>query len=180
MKPSFIDESDKVKQIVKEEISKLKKESDIVDGSKGKGKLAALITDIKATGSATGSTGSTTGSITGPVSESTMAVPIPDGSIHKHDSDISCPECGIGHIHQLKESESGGSGSGLVYKCTGPNCGEEYVMISKNSDFKCATCGVPIKRPSEGSKIQVSSCPFCSGRKAAKFNWNGLWNARNR
>lgn len=87
----------------------------------------------------------------------------------KHDHDIFCPTCGDGHIHKL-----GGSSSGLTVKCTGDKCGEEFVLVPKKSDYKCTTCGLPLKKPEEGSKHKVESCPMCGNLRSIEFNLEEL------
>lgn len=83
---------------------------------------------------------------------------------HSHD-DVSCPTCGDGHIHKI-------IGNGLTAKCTGKNCGEEYVLVPKSADYKCENCGIPVKKPPKDKKIE--SCPFCGGGKAALFDYKKL------
>jgi DNA-directed RNA polymerase subunit RPC12/RpoP len=90
----------------------------------------------------------------------------PDQAIDDKDI-IKCPTCHNGHIHNMETD-------GVSYKCTGPECGKEYVMIDKSADYKCVGCGAPIKRP-EDEKLKIDSCPFCKGKKAVKFDWNKLW-----
>lgn len=84
---------------------------------------------------------------------------------------INCPNCRSGHIHALMTGE-GKKYDGISYKCTGPDCGKEFVMVDKSSDYKCSTCNAPIKRP-EGRDLD--NCPFCKGTKAMKFDWSRLW-----
>ena len=80
---------------------------------------------------------------------------------------IACPTCHDGHVHSVEPN-------GVSYKCTGPNCGKEYIMVDKAADYKCANCGVPIKRP-EDEKLKMDACPFCKGKKAVKFDWGKVW-----
>ena len=99
------------------------------------------------------------------------SVPIisPEQAVDDEDM-IKCPTCHTGHVHALKSD-------GLVYKCTGPDCNEEFVMVPKTAGYKCAGCGGPIKRP-EDPKYNLDACPFCGGKKAVKFNWGKLWKAK--
>lgn len=89
--------------------------------------------------------------------------------IHSHD-DILCPTCNKGHIHKMETDKTG-----LVHKCTGPGCGEEYVMVNKKADYKCLRCNGPLKKPSEGKELD--SCPFCGSTRAVHFDWGKLWKA---
>ena len=101
----------------------------------------------------------------------------PDGHVHTQipiispdqavDDGIACPTCHKGHVHSVETD-------GVTYKCTGPDCGKEYVMVDKTADYKCVNCGVPIKRP-EDDKLKMDSCPFCKGKKAVKFDWSKAW-----
>ncbi len=95
-----------------------------------------------------------------------LNIPIvsPDNVI---DDGISCPTCRNGHVHAVESD-------GVTFKCTGPNCGKEYVMVDKSADYKCVGCGSPIKRP-EDEKMKIDSCPFCHGKKAVKFDWGKVW-----
>lgn len=91
--------------------------------------------------------------------------------------DIPCPTCaagggdsqGDGHIHKLDTDNTG-----LVYKCNNEKCGFEYVLTPRSADYKCSTCGLPIKKPGDDSKVKDMSCPFCHGTKAVKFDWSKL------
>ncbi len=83
------------------------------------------------------------------------------------DDGVSCPTCHNGHVHAVESD-------GVTYKCTGPNCGKEYVMVDKTADYKCVGCGSPIKKP-EDEKMKMDSCPFCHGKKAVKFDWGKVW-----
>ncbi len=83
------------------------------------------------------------------------------------DDGIKCPTCHKDHVHSVEPD-------GVTYKCTGPNCGKEYVMVDKTADYKCVGCGGPIKRPEE-ENIKMESCPFCKGKKAVKFDWGKVW-----
>jgi ribosomal protein L37AE/L43A len=74
-----------------------------------------------------------------------------------HDK-VDCPTCGVGHVHKV-------IGNGLTLKCTGDKCGEEFVMVSKSADHACRNCGFPLKKPSEGKKL--NACPFCGTSKGA-------------
>lgn len=88
----------------------------------------------------------------------------------KHD-DVLCPTCHDGHVHRIETN-------GLSVKCTGPNCGKEYVLVDKTADYQCATCGVPIKKPNDPKSIE--GCPFCSGKKAFKYDWSKTWKVLNK
>ncbi len=72
--------------------------------------------------------------------------------------DVNCPTCGVGHVHKVVSN-------GLTLKCTGDKCGEEFVMLSKSADHSCRNCGFPLKKPSEGKKLDA--CPFCNSSKGA-------------
>jgi DNA-directed RNA polymerase subunit RPC12/RpoP/ElaB/YqjD/DUF883 family membrane-anchored ribosome-binding protein len=78
------------------------------------------------------------------------------------ENDILCPTCHKGHIHKL-------SSDGMVAKCTGEGCTEEYILVPKSSDYKCIGCGLPIKKL-PGDK-QLDDCPFCGSTKAKKFDF---------
>ncbi len=86
---------------------------------------------------------------------------------------IFCPTC-RGHMHVMEQR-------GNVLKCTGPGCQEEMVLVPKSADYRCVSCGVPIKRPKEkeGEKDSKDSngCPFCHGKKAIHYDWSKVWNA---
>jgi DNA-directed RNA polymerase subunit RPC12/RpoP len=83
------------------------------------------------------------------------------------DDGVACPTCHNGRIRSIELG-------GVSYKCTGPNCGKEYIMVDKAADYKCVNCGIPIKRPDDG-KIQLYACPNCKGKKAVKFDWRNVW-----
>lgn len=87
-------------------------------------------------------------------------------SVHDHDNEISCPTCG-NHIHKL-------TSNGLVAKCTGEKCGTEYIMVPKNADSKCTTCGMMWKKPNEKSNYEVADCPMCGNKRALEFNLKEL------
>jgi rubrerythrin len=86
-------------------------------------------------------------------------------------NNILCPDCEKGHIHRLDIDKTG-----LVFKCTGPECGEEYVLTPKDADYKCTNCSAPIKKPKNEEIVKAMSCPFCKSAKAVKFDWSKLWN----
>lgn len=69
-------------------------------------------------------------------------------------------------FHKLEKADN----TGLSLKCTGPNCGKEYVLADRDADFKCTGCGFPIKRPEDKSK-DIENCPLCGSEDAVKFNW---------
>lgn len=88
----------------------------------------------------------------------------------KDNNGTFCPTClANDHKHKMVADELG-----LKYRCTGPECKKEYVMVDKTSDFRCLNCNAPIKRP-ENEKIKLESCPFCNGKKSMKFDWGKLW-----
>ena len=95
-----------------------------------------------------------------------VKIPIidPDQAV---ENGVACPTCHDGHVHSVEPD-------GVSYKCTGPNCGKEYIMVDKTADYKCTNCGVPIKRP-ENEKSKMDACPFCKGKKAVKFDWGKVW-----
>lgn len=96
-----------------------------------------------------------------------------------HEEDIiNCPTCHSGHMHALTKDmgKDGKKHNGVSYRCTGPGCGNEFVMVDKKADYKCANCNAPIRKPIDDSKAtEYDGCPFCSGKKAVKFDWNRLW-----
>lgn len=96
-----------------------------------------------------------------------------------HEEDIiNCPTCHTGHMHALTKDmgKDGKKHNGVSYKCTGPGCGNEFVMVDKKADYKCSNCSAPIRKPVDESKAtEYDGCPFCNGKKAVKFDWNRLW-----
>lgn len=87
------------------------------------------------------------------------------------DSIIDCPTCGEGHVHRMQGvGEGKGEGIGR-YKCTGPNCKEEYVLVDPSSDYVCKDCGMPHKRPKSEDISKKVSCPFCHGTKMNTYDW---------
>lgn len=90
------------------------------------------------------------------------------GTAEEHNDIINCPTCHTGHVHIVEPN-------GVTFKCTGPNCGKEFVMVDKSSDYKCTNCGGPLKKP-EDDKIKMDTCPFCHGAKAVKYPWAKIWN----
>ncbi len=85
--------------------------------------------------------------------------------VHDHDhnhEDIPCPTCMKGGMHKMV-------GSGLNLKCADGSCGKEYVIVPKDADAKCKTCGLPLN-----SGIKVDSCPFCHGTGAKLFDFSKL------
>lgn len=82
---------------------------------------------------------------------------------HKHDDDIDCPACKTGHVHKLKNDESG------TFKCMGNNCGKEYHLISTTPDFQCVNCGTPIDKPPKELEDKYS-CPTCGKDHFKEFN----------
>lgn len=86
---------------------------------------------------------------------------------HNHEEDIDCPTCGThnGHSHKLISI-----GKGKLV-CTGPNCKEEYNLISANPDFACTNCSTPIKKPETlDDNDDTYSCPTCGNKKFKEFN----------
>ena len=82
---------------------------------------------------------------------------------HIHD-DIDCPTCNKGHVHKM-------TSDGLTLKCTGDKCNEEFILMPKHADYVCDECGLPMKKPPEGNKIE--GCPFCGNKKALLIE-NGI------
>jgi Zn finger protein HypA/HybF involved in hydrogenase expression len=80
---------------------------------------------------------------------------------HNHE-DIPCPTCMKGGMHKMV-------GNGLNLKCADGSCGKEYVIVPKDADAKCKTCGLPLN-----SGIKVDSCPFCHGTGAKLFDFSKL------
>ncbi len=76
----------------------------------------------------------------------------------KSHENVDCPTCGTSHVHKV-------IGNGLTLKCTGDKCREEFVMLSKSADHSCINCGLPLKKPPEGKKLDT--CPFCGSGKGA-------------
>ncbi len=92
------------------------------------------------------------------------------------DDIIDCPICHKGHVHAL--IGDGKKHNGVSYKCTGPGCGKEYVMVDKSADYKCTNCNAPIKKPTDDTVAAgYDGCPFCHGTKAVKFDWSKVWSA---
>lgn len=92
----------------------------------------------------------------------------------RSEKDLLCPTCHTGHVHRLESDKSG-----LVYKCHGDKCGYEFVMVAKDSDYKCVGCGAPLKKPEkEEHAKEMEGCPFCKNKKAIKFDWQKLWNLK--
>jgi Zn finger protein HypA/HybF involved in hydrogenase expression len=86
-----------------------------------------------------------------------------------HVHDLLCPTCKRGHVHKMESD-------GLSVKCIGPECGKEYVLIDKKSDYQCATCGVPIKKPEDPDVAKnMAGCPFCGGKKSVRHDWSKTW-----
>jgi hypothetical protein len=85
---------------------------------------------------------------------------------HNHSDDVvDCPTCRKpGHV--LKSI-----GHGKV-ACTGPNCGDEYALISTKPDYKCTTCGLPHKRPIGNE--ENDDCPMCGNTNFLKYDWSKI------
>lgn len=83
---------------------------------------------------------------------------------HKHENeDIDCPTCKTGHVHKLKEKEG-------MFKCTGPDCGKEYHLISTTPDFQCVNCGTPVDKPLSKELEDKYSCPTCGKDHFKEFD----------
>lgn len=93
------------------------------------------------------------------------------------DDIVDCPTCHKGHVHAMVTGAGDGKKhDGVSYKCTGPGCGKEYIMVDKSADYKCANCNAPIKKPTDDNVAAgYDGCPFCHGKKAVKFDWNKVW-----
>jgi len=91
------------------------------------------------------------------------------------EKDILCPTCHTegrtGHIHRVDTDKTG-----LIWKCNGKDCGFEAVLTPMNSDYKCAGCGMAIKKPVKEDLAKDMVCPFCRSKKANRFEWSKLWN----
>lgn len=83
---------------------------------------------------------------------------------HDHD-DVFCPTCTKGHVHKMDKD-------GLTMKCAYGKCGKEFVIVPKDANAKCETCGIPLQTPSS-DKI-LDACPFCGGKKAKMFDFSKL------
>ena len=83
----------------------------------------------------------------------------------KEKNDILCPTCHTGHLHKMEQT-------GLTVKCVGDKCGKEYVLLDTTADYRCQNCGIPLKKPEDPNSIYA--CPYCSGRKAVKFDWGKI------
>jgi len=80
---------------------------------------------------------------------------------------VDCPTC----EHNLKRIGK------LKIKCTGPDCENEYALVSKKSDHQCTNCGLPIKKPTKES--DEVSCPFCKSEHFKPFDWKKIKNRFN-
>jgi DNA-directed RNA polymerase subunit RPC12/RpoP len=89
------------------------------------------------------------------------------GHEHSHESklvdEIDCPSCKTGHVHKLKNDESG------LFKCTGPECGKEYHLVSTTPDFQCIGCGTPIDKPPKELE-NTYTCPTCGKDHFQEFD----------
>ncbi len=83
----------------------------------------------------------------------------------KEKNDILCPTCHIGHLHKMEQT-------GLTVKCVGDKCGKEYVLLDTTADYRCQNCGIPLKKPEDPKSLD--GCPYCSGKKAVKFDWGKI------
>lgn len=113
--------------------------------------------------------------------------------LEEMEKDVLCPTCvdmkrvgagigtkladkGLDEIKQIHEKfhkleRIDGDNSGLMVRCTGPDCGKEYGLVDLDADQKCTTCGYPLKKPGDKSK-DIEVCPLCGGKKATKYNWS--------
>lgn len=84
------------------------------------------------------------------------------------DSGVFCPTCDQGkHEHKVS---FGNAGSGkLVGKCTGDECGEEFILVPKKPDYACTTCGLPFKKDIN-EKNDIKSCPLCGNVRTLGFD----------
>lgn len=91
--------------------------------------------------------------------------------VHQHiDLASDCPTC---RGHTLKVE-------GITAKCTGPNCGKEYLLLekikkiedkSKRKDLLCTTCGHTMAEHEIKGK-NYDTCPLCErGKGVMKINW---------
>lgn len=94
---------------------------------------------------------------------------------HVHDFSADCPTC-KGHTLQVKEDTA---------KCTGPNCGKEFLLVEKVKDIEkdkkkyiCATCGYSVSK-GEVEKIKSKDvCPSCGiGKAFFDLAWDKLESA---
>jgi hypothetical protein len=89
----------------------------------------------------------------------------------KPEDGSDCPTCGPkGSKHTIKIV-------GRVAKCTGPDCGNEYLLEqkikkpdkSKRKDLLCTTCGHSMSEEDIKGK---ETCPLCeTGKQVMKVNW---------
>lgn len=86
-----------------------------------------------------------------------------DKGEHEHEDDIDCPTCHKGHVHKLK-NEAG------TYKCTGPECGKEYHLISTTPEFQCINCGTPVDKPAKKELENTYVCPTCGKDHFKEFD----------
>lgn len=87
-----------------------------------------------------------------------------DGHDHSHSTDeIDCPTCKTGHVHKLKNDESG------TFKCTGPDCGKEYHLLSTTPEFQCINCGTPVDKPPKELENKYF-CPTCGKDHFKEFD----------
>lgn len=105
-------------------------------------------------------------------------------SVSHDDKDdiINCPTCHSGHMHALTKDmgnmgkDGKKSHDGVSFRCTGPECGTEYVMVDKKADYKCSNCNAPIMKPKDEKTSEAyDGCPFCHGAKAIKHDWSKTW-----
>ncbi len=71
-------------------------------------------------------------------------------------SAVPCPTCHThDHQHILRPTNKG------TLKCSGDDCGEEFVLLPKAPDYKCTNCGTVHKKPAEAK--DDDRCVFCNG-----------------
>lgn len=89
------------------------------------------------------------------------------------DSDIDKSLHDYEHHHLHKLERVNGDKTGLLIKCTGPDCKKEYILTDPDSDHKCDGCGIPIN-----SKTNPETCPLCGSKDAKRFNWKMYGNIK--
>lgn len=85
-----------------------------------------------------------------------------DKNFRHEEDEIDCPTCHKGHIHKLKEEEG-------IFRCTGPDCGKEYHLLSTTPEFQCINCGTPVDKPSKEFEDKYS-CPTCGKNHFKEFD----------
>jgi hypothetical protein len=78
---------------------------------------------------------------------------------------VDCPTC-KGHALQVKDDTA---------KCTGPNCGKEYLLVPKSpirKKYMCTKCGHTISKEEVEAVKKKDSCPLCNkGTSFLDINW---------